>query len=195
MHRHARLLAFALVLLPGVAVAREQEGKKWKPYQFVGNERYEYKVVMLDGEEKKESVFILDVRKKGEEDWDVTTSYRNTMKKSVQGAELLMGGMGMGLSPALFLMNPLFGAFLEQVELKEGEKMSLFGAGVIKVTKKETVGGRTGLLCELYTKQDDKEQLTWACTVDPELALPIRSVTFEGGKEKYRMDLVGYKKD
>src|SRR5881394_4105724 len=109
MNRHARLLAFALVLLPGAAAAREQEGKKWKPYQFVGNERYEYKVVMLDGEEKKESIFILDVRKKGEEDWDVTTSYRNTMKKSVQGAELLMGGMGMGLSPALFLMNPLFG--------------------------------------------------------------------------------------
>ena len=40
--------------------------------------------------------------------------------------------------------------------------MSLFGAGFIKVTKKETVGGRTGFACELYTKQDDKEQLTWA---------------------------------
>jgi len=73
--------------------------------------------------------------------------------------------------------------------------MSLFGAGVIKVTKKETVGGRTGLICELYTKQDDKEQLTWVCTVDPALALPIRSITFEGGKEKYRMELVSYRKD
>jgi hypothetical protein len=193
MNRHARFLAFALLLLPGAAFA--QEGKKWKPYQFTGNERYEYKVVMVDGEEKKESIFALDVRKKGEEDWDVTTSYRNTVKKSAQGAEILMGGMGMGLTPALFLMNPLFGAFLEQVELKEGEKMSLFGAGVIKVTKKETVGGRSGLICELYTKQDDKEQLTWVCTVDPALALPIRSVTLEGGKEKYRMELLNYKKD
>ena len=195
MNRHTCLLAFALVLLPGAAVAREQEGKKWKPYQFTGNERYEYKVIMVEGDEKKEMGYVLDIRKKGEEDWDVTSSYRNTVKKSTQGAELLMGGVGMGLSPALFLMNPLFGAFLEQVELKEGEKMSLFGAGFIKVTKKETVGGRTGFACELHTKQDDKEQLTWACTVDPELALPIRSVTFEGGKEKYRMDLVAYKKD
>ncbi|HVE40778.1 MAG TPA: hypothetical protein VNM14_12870 [Planctomycetota bacterium] len=195
MNHYTRLLAFALVLLPGAAVAREQEGKKWKPYQFTGDERYEYKVVMMDGDDRKESIFILDVRKKGEADWDVTTSYRNTVKKSVQGAEILMGGMGMGLSPALFLMNPLFGAFLEQVELKEGEKMSLFGAGVIKVTKKETVGGRNGFACELYTKQDDKDQLTWSCTVDPELALPIRSVTYESGKEKYRMDLISYKKD
>jgi hypothetical protein len=193
MNRHARLLACALVLLPAAAFA--QDGKKWKPYQFTGNERYEYKVVMMDGDERKESMFGLDVRKKGEDDWDVTTSYRNTVKKSAQGAEILMGGMGMGLTPALFLMNPLFGAFLEQVELKEGEKMSLFGAGVIKVTKKETVGGRTGLICELYTKQEDKDQLTWVCTVDPALALPIRSVTFEGGKEKYRMELVSYKKD
>ena len=102
--------------------------------------------------------------------------------------------MGLG-SPAMLLINPLFGAFLEPVELKEGEKMSLFGAGVVKVTKKETVGGRSGFICELYTKQEDKDVLTWACTVDPDLALPIRSITFDGGKEKYRMDLVSYKKD
>lgn len=191
MTRHARFIVAAL-LLPCAASA--QDAKKWKPYQFTGNERYEYKATMTDGDEKKELGYILDIRKKGEEDWDVTWSTRSAMKKTA-GPEVLMGGMGMGLSPALFLMNPLFGAFLEQVELKEGEKMSLFGAGMVKVTKKETVGGRTGFICELYTKQDDKEQLTWSCTVDPELALPIRSITFEGGKEKQRMDLVAYKKD
>jgi hypothetical protein len=192
MNRHARIFACAFVLVPWVASA--QDAKKWKPYQFVGNERYEYKVTMTEGEEKKESGFALDVRKKGEEDWDVTWSSRNTMKKT-QGAEVLMGGMGLGVSPAMLLMNPLFGAFLEQVELKEGEKMSLFGAGVVKVTKKETVGGRSGFVCELYTKQDDKDQLTWSCTVDPELALPIRSITYDAGKEKHRMDLLSYKKD
>ena len=32
-----------------------------------------------------------------------------------------------------------------------------------------------------------------ACLVA--LALPIRSITFDGGKEKYRMDLLSYKKD
>ena len=193
MNRPAWILAFALVVLPSLSSAQDEK-KNWKPYQFTGNERYEYKVVMTDGEEKKESGYILDIRKKGEEDWDVTWATKSAMKKTTPGQEILMGGMA-GLSPAMFLMNPFFGAFLEQVELKEGEKMSLLGAGMIKVVKKETVGGRTGFVCELYTKQDDKEQLTWSCTVDPALALPIRSLTFEGGKEKYRMELTSYKKD
>ena len=191
MTRHARLVVAAL-LLPCAAAA--QDAKKWKPYQFTGNERYEYKVTAVEGDAKKETGYILDIRNKGEEDWEVTWSVRSTMKKTA-GSDILMGGMGMGLSPAMFLMNPLFGAFLEQVDLKVGEKMSLLGAGVVRVTKKETVGSRTGYTCELYTKQDDKEQLTWSCTVDPELALPIRSITFENGQEKYRMDLVSYKKD
>lgn len=192
MRLHAFLATLALAAVSAPASA--QEAKKWKPYQFSGNERYEYKLVMLEGEEKKEGGYILDIRKKSEEDWEVTWSTKSTMKKA-QGPDLLLGNLGLGVSPAMMLMNPLFGAFLEQVELKEGEKMSLFGAGVVKVTKKETVGGRTGFLCELWTKQDDKDQLTWACTVDPELALPIRSITYEGSKEKFRMDLVGYKKD
>ena len=187
------ILGLALAFVPrGVSA---QDGNKWKPYQFKGNERFEYKVITVDGDVRKEMGYVLDVRNKGAEDWDVTTSVKNTMKKSSQGAEILMGGLTMGLSPAMFLMNPLFGAFMEQVELKEGEKMSLFGAGVIKVTKKETVGGRTGFTCELYTKQDNKDELTWSCTVDPTLALPIRSITFEGGKEKHRMELVSYHKD
>ncbi len=189
---HAWTLAVAVALLP--LAASGQDAKKWKPYQFVGNERYEYKIVAREDDEKKESGYVLDVRKKGAEEWDVTWSIKSTVKKA-QGPELLMGGMGIGLSPAFLLMNPLFGAFLEQVELKEGEKMSLFGAGVVKVTKKEEVGGRTGFICELYTKQDEKDQLAWSCTVDPALALPIRSITYEEGKEKHRMDLVSYKKD
>jgi hypothetical protein len=193
MNLHARVIACAFILLP--AVANAQDEKKWKPYQFVGNERYEYKILSIDGEERKEMGYIFDIRKKDAENWDCTWSTKSVMKKSSQGAELLMGGLGLGLSPAMFLMNPLFGAFLEQVELKEGEKMSLFGAGVIKVTKKETVGGRSGFTCELYTKQDNKDELTWSCTVDPALALPIRSITFEGGKEKHRMELVSYHKD
>ena len=192
MKLHAWIFAAAAALLP--LAASGQDAKKWKPYQFVGNERYEYKMVLREGDEKKEMGFVLDIRKKGAEEWDVTWSTKTAMKKA-EGPEVLMGGLGMGVSPAFFLMNPLFGAFLEQVELKEGEKMSLFGAGVVKVTKKEEVGGRTGFVCDLYTKQDDKDLLAWSCTVDPALALPIRSITYEEGKEKQRMDLVSYKKD
>lgn len=192
--KHLPLILAAVALLCPRA-ASGQDGKKWKPYQFVGNERYEYKVVMSNDEEKKESGWILDLRKKGAEEFEVTTSHRNAVKKDLPGMEILAGGTGMGLSPIFFLMNPAYSAFLEQLELKEGEKLSLFGAGVIKVTAKETVGGRTGYTCKFFAKQDDKDVITAEWTIDPELALPLRSVTYEGGKEKARFTLVSYKKD
>jgi hypothetical protein len=188
------LLTCVLAFVPRPASA--QEGNKWKPYQFTGNERYEYKFTMYDGEEKKEGGFILDIRKKTEEDWEVTVSNRSAMKKT-QGAEVLMGNIGLGMSPVMFLMNPLYGAFIEQVEMKEGEKMSLFGAAVIKVGKKETIGGRSGFACELLAKNQEtqKEEVSWAFTIDPALALPIKSITMENGKPKFHFELVSYKKD
>lgn len=193
MKQVAAVVAFALLAVSRPAAA--QDGTKWKPYQFKGNERYEYKMIMIEGEEKKESGYILDLRKKGSEEWEITTSNRNTAKVAQVGAEQLLGQFGGALSPMLFLMNPLYGAFIEQVELKEGEKMSLFGAGVIKVGAKEKVGGREGFNCKLYTKMEDKDVLTWEWTVDLELALPIKSITYENGKEKTRCELLSYKKD
>lgn len=183
-------LAFLVVPLPASA----QDGPKWKPYQFKGNDRYEYKMVMLEGDEKRESGYVLEVKKKGPEDWEISTTVRNGAKVAQVGADQILGSFG-AMSPVIFLMNPLYGAFIEQVDLKEGEKMSLFGAGVIKVGAKETVGGRSGFNCKLYTKMDDKDVLTWEWTVDLELALPIRSITYENGKEKTRVELVSYKKD
>jgi hypothetical protein len=190
----AAVLAVAILCAPRPAVPQET-GTKWKPYQFKGNERYEYKMITIEGEEKKESVYILEVRKKGPEEWEVGTTVRNGVKAEKIGAEQILGGSFGAMSPALYLMNPLYGAFIEQVELKEGEKMSLFGAGLIKVGAKETVGGRSGLTCRLFTKQDDKDLLTWEWTVDPDLALPIKSVTYEAGKAKARVELVSFKRD
>jgi len=192
--RHAAVLALALLAVARPAPAQET-GTRWKPYQFKGSERYEYKMVTIDGDERKESVYVLEVRKKGPGEWEVGTTVRNGVKAEQIGAEQILGGSFGAMSPALYLMNPLYGAFIEQVELKEGEKMSLFGAGVIKVGSKETVGGRSGLTCKLFTKQEDKDVLTWEWTVDPDLALPIKSVTYEGGKEKARVELVSFKRD
>jgi len=192
--RHAAVLALALLAVARPAPAQET-GTRWKPYQFKGSERYEYKMVTIDGDERKESVYVLEVRKKGPGEWEVGTTVRNGVKAEQIGAEQILGASFGAMSPALYLMNPLYGAFIEQVELKEGEKMSLFGAGVIKVGSKETVGGRSGLTCKLFTKQEDKDVLTWEWTVDPDLALPIKSVTYEGGKEKARVELVSFKRD
>jgi hypothetical protein len=190
----AGILAVAILAAARPAGAQET-GTKWKPYQFKGSERYEYRMTTFEGDDKKESVYILEIRKKGAEEWEVGTTVRNGVKAAQIGAEQILGGSFGAMSPALYLMNPLYGAFIEQVEMKEGEKMSLFGAGVIKVGGKETVGGRTGLACKLFTKMDDKDVLTWEWTVDTDLALPIRSVTYEAGKEKARVELVSFKRD
>lgn len=194
MKHAAGILALALLAAPRSAPAQES-GAKWKPYQFKGSERYEYRMATFEGDEKKESVYILEVRKKGAGEWEVGTTVRNGVKAPQIGAEQILGGSFGAMSPALYLMNPLYGAFIEQVEMKEGEKMSLFGAGLIKVGGKETVGGRTGLTCRLFTKMDDKDILTWEWTVDTDLALPIKSVTYEAGKEKARIELLSFKRD
>jgi len=193
--KHCLLLAaFAALLVSRPAAA--QDGNKWKPYQFTGNEKYDYKVTMMDGEEKKEGGFSLDLRNKDGEHWNVTVANSNVMKKT-QGAEVLMGNLGLGMSPVMFLMNPLYGAFIEQVEMKEGEKMSLFGAGVIKVGKKETIGGRSGFACELTMKNQEtqKDEVSWSFWIDTALALPIKSITYEQGKPKFIFELLSYKKD
>ncbi len=193
MSRTAAVLAF-LILSAAHPVAQET-ATKWKPYQFKGNERYEYRMAMIDGDERKESGYVLEVKKKGAGEWEIGTTVRNSVKAAQLGAEQILGGSVGAVSPALFLMNPVYGAFIEQVDMKEGEKMSLFGAGLIKVGGKETVGGRTGLACKLFTKMDDKDVLTWEWTVDTDLALPIKSITYENGKEKTRVELVSFKRD
>ena len=48
MKMHAWMAACAVALLPFSAAG--QDAKKWKPYQFAGNERYEFKIVSRDGD-------------------------------------------------------------------------------------------------------------------------------------------------
>ena len=54
-------LALALVFAPRAAA---QDDKKWKPYQFKGNEKYEYKIVMTDADGTKQMGYALDIRNK-----------------------------------------------------------------------------------------------------------------------------------
>ncbi|HEX7899039.1 MAG TPA: hypothetical protein VF950_14845 [Planctomycetota bacterium] len=176
-----------------LALLAAQDGKKWKPFEFAGNEKFEYKVVQTDNDEKKESGFLLDLRKKGDEQLEVTVSHRSILRKD-QGAEIVMSGGGAGMLP-LVLFNPGILGLFQQVELKEGEKMAILGFGVIKVGKKETIGGRSGFPCTLIAQQDGKDVASFQWTIDPELGLPIRSITYEEGKEKIRADLLSYKKD
>ena len=192
MRNFIGVLALAILVVPRSAAA--QDGAKWKPFQFKGRERYESKVLMIDGEEKTESGYVLVVVKKGPNDWDLATTVTHAVKAPQLGAEQLFGGSGKK-SPGLFLMSPFHAPFIEQVDMKEGSKVNLSGAGVIKVGAKETVGGRSGFSCKFYTKMEDKEVLSWEWTVDPDLALPLKSVAYVGGQGQIRIELVSYKQD
>jgi len=184
--------ALAIPVALAATSARAQD--KWKPFQFEGNERYDYKLVVDDGGTPKETGFSLDIRKKSEVDFDVTWSIKSSLTKDELNEQTLLAGWA-NAAPAWAIMNPMYAMFVNDLELKVGEKMSLFGAGTVKVTGKETVGGRTGFTCQYFQKTDDSEVLIWEWTVDPELALPIRSITHDSGRETSRAELTGYTKD
>lgn len=189
------LAALVALVVPVALASGTPPQTKWKPFQFVGNERYDYKLLVDDGSgTPKETGFGLDIRKKDDAAYDVTWSIRSTVSKDELNEQMLFGGLA-GIAPAYAIMNPMYAMFVNDLELKEGEKMSVYGAGTVKVTGKETVGGRTGYTCQFLQKDGDTEQLVWEWTVDPELALPIRSVTHDGGRETSRAELTAYEKD
>lgn len=190
----AAFAAFAVCFaLP--AAEPPTQSSKWKPFQFHGNERYDFKLSMDDGSgTPKENGFALDIRKKSDTDYDVTWSIKSVVKKDELNEQTLLVGWA-NAAPAWAIMNPMYAMFVNDLELKEGEKMSVFGAGTVKVTGKETLGGRTGFICQFLAKNEDKEELTWEWTVDPDLALPIKSVVYSDGKETSRAVLTTYKKD
>ncbi len=188
-------LAFCAIAV----VAAFQPQDKWEPYKFKAGEHYEYKIVSpdeSDASKRKETSYGIDIRKKGDDDVEIVWTIKTVMKKSELGEKVLLGGMGVGASPLWTAVNPLYLAFVSQVKLKENDKTNLMGAGTIQVGAKETIGGRTGFPLKLLVDKDGKDVVAWEATIDPELALPIKSVTYDDdGKEQYRMELTTFKKD
>jgi hypothetical protein len=189
------LAAILVIAVPvALAAATTRPQTKWKPFQFRGDERYDYTLVMDDGSGPKETGFGLDIRKKADAGFDVTWSIRSTLAQEELNEQTLLVGWA-SAAPAWTIMNPMYAMFVNDLELKEGEKMSVFGAGTVKVTGKETIGGRTGFTCQFLQKDGDKEKLVWEWTVDPELALPIKSISHDGERETSRAVLTAYAKD
>ena len=77
------------------------------------------------------------------------------------------------------------------MDLKVGEKMNFFGAGIVKVIGKEKIAGREGFVCQLF-QADEEEKMMAEWVIDPELALPLRSKIFEDGELQGQIELVKY---
>ncbi len=171
--------------------------EKWQPYQFRGDERYEYKVTWKQNGEKKEAIYALELKKtdqktgEGEDIFEVTYINKGTLSREQLESGAFFGFWSLyGISLNILMLNPAYSFFFTQMDLKIGEKMNFYGAGTVKVIAKEKVGGREGFVCQLF--QEDKLLVEWV--IDPDLAMPLRSRVFEENKLQSQIELVKYSK-
>jgi hypothetical protein len=192
---------FLLILLIGLfllGLGQLGWAQKWQPYQFKGNERFEYKIIWNENEEPVEITYILDIKidpeksQEGAEVYEVSYTTKGTLTKDKLGQETAFGLWGAyGISLNMLVINPAYGFFFSQMDLKVGEKMSFFGAGIIKITGMEEIAGRSGFVCQLFSpEEEDKMLAEWV--IDPELALPLRSKTYGDDGIEGEIELLNY---
>ncbi|MFH1001943.1 MAG: hypothetical protein V1759_01675 [bacterium] len=192
---------FIFIVLIGLflfGIGQAVWAEKWQPYQFKGNERFEYKILLEENGEKGETTYILDIKESseksasGEEVFEVTYTTKGTLTKDELGPETAFGLWGSyGMSLNMLVINPAYAFFFSQMDLKVGEKMNFFGAGIIKIISQEKIAGREGFVCQLF-QADEEDKMLAEWVIDPELALPLRSKIFEDNELQGQIELVKY---
>ena len=190
---------FIIVVLIGLlllGIGQVVWAEKWEPYQFKGNEYFEYKILLE--EDEQEATYILDIKESskkstsGEEVFEVSYTTKGTLTKDELGPETAFGLWGSyGISLNMLVINPAYAFFFSQMDLKVGEKMNFFGAGIIKVIGKEKIAGREGFVCQLF-QADEEDKMIAEWIIDPDLALPLRSKIFEDNELQGQIELVKY---
>ena len=162
--------ALALVVLVPAALAAEP----WTPYNFQRAERYGFTLSMAEMDEVDELLFALDIRESapdpetGEPFFDIsfTTSAR-VPAGDLQGGSMFL--FGVGASYSMMAINPMALMFLGMADLEVGSTADLFGA-------------REGYVVRMIMVEEGEEMLISEMVIDPELALPLRSVTYANGE-------------
>jgi len=190
---------FIIVLLLGLfllGIGQVVWAEKWEPYQFKGNEYFEYKILLE--EDEQEATYILDIKESskkstsGEEVFEVSYTTKGNLTKDELGPETAFGLWGSyGISLNMLVINPAYAFFFSQMDLKVGEKMNFFGAGIVKVIGKEKIAGREGFVCQLF-QADEEDKMIAEWIIDPDLALPLRSKIFEDNELQGQIELVKY---
>jgi len=149
-------------------------------------------------EDEQEATYILDIKESskkstsGEEVFEVSYTTKGTLTKDELGPETAFGLWGSyGISLNMLVINPAYAFFFSQMDLKVGEKMNFFGAGIIKVIGKEKIAGREGFVCQLF-QADEEEKMIAEWIIEPDLALPLRSKIFEDNELQGQIELVKY---
>ncbi len=184
------LVCFALAVVASTAGAA-----KWEPYTFKGNEKYEFKIITPEDGKQNEAYYAFEIKKssKGGDMYEVTYTTRGDIPASELGAETAFGlWTAYGMSLGMAFLNPAYSFFFTQLDLAVGGNMNFYGAGTVNVTGKETVGGREGFLCKLTQPGDSGDQLVTEWTIDPALALPIKSIIYDEGQVQSKVELIKY---
>lgn len=170
------ILVFGLLFIVSILTVNQAEAKKWEQQgKFTGNEHFEYKIITTNRGEEQTITYILDFKKSGD-GYQVSYTTIGNISEDQLGMQAAYGLMGLyGVSLSAIIVNPMSLMYFQQLELTVGEKMSLYGAGIVKVVGKETVGGVDGYICEFYQTQGNEEKLISTTTINPDLPLPIRS--------------------
>jgi hypothetical protein len=196
MRRVRETVVIAVLSVPFlIGIWQIVSAEEWQPYQFKGDERFEYRIIWEEDEERTEAIYVMDIRGTGEEDeegeeiFEVSYTTKGRLSEHELGEQAAFGLWGVyGISLPMLFLNPMYGVFFGQMDLKVGEKMSLFGMGFIEVTGEAEVGGREGFVCQLF----QEDELTTEWTIDPDLAMPIRSKLYEGESIQYQIELIQY---
>lgn len=181
-----RMMVVVLIGLFIVGTCQIALADKWQPYQFKGYERFEYKVIWDEDEEKTEGTYILDTKKSGQNIFGGTYIAKGTLTKE----EGILSSHGISLVDYLLSHGSILLSF--QVDLQVGKQVRPFGGIIIKVIGKEKIAGREGFVCQFFLAEDGKEELVGEWTIDPRLAMPLRTKVFEKMEGQGQMELIKY---
>lgn len=183
--KRKRMMVVVLIGLFVIGACQIALADKWKPYQFKGYERFEYKVIWTEDEKKTEGTYILDTKKSGANIFGGTYIAKGTLTKEE-------GILSHGISQVEHLLS-LVSVFLGfQVDLQVGKQVRPVGGIIIKVIGKEKIAGREGFVCQFFGAKDGKEELVGEWTIDPKLPMPLRSKVFERTEVQGQMELIKY---
>lgn len=171
---------------------------KWQAFNFKGNERFEYEVRWRSNAFEKKAFYILEVRKagkkEGEDIFEVTYITKGKLKKSELGPETAFGFWSVyGISLNVLMFNPQYAFFFSQVDLKVGEKMSFYGAGVVEIPGREEIAGIDGFICRFFQVVEGQKKPVAEWVINPQLPLPLKSTVVENGKITGEVKLLSYK--
>ncbi|MBC7189121.1 hypothetical protein H5U35_02745, partial [Candidatus Aerophobetes bacterium] len=180
MERRKLLKAiFAAGILFSFLLSSRVFAVKWQAFNFKGNEKFEYEVGWGSDTFKKKAFYTLEIRKTGREEgediFEVTYITKGKLKKSELGPETAFGlWSAYGISLNVLMLNPAYAFFFSQLDLKVGEKISFYGAGVVEISGKMKIAGIDGFICQFFEVVEGQKKLMAEWVINPQLPLPLK---------------------